>query len=159
MTPRQTLASVAVFAGTAIGLPATLAAQEATSGEEPSLLQQIVMPGDTVDLDSLIWQNRVLIVFADSPNDPRYIQQMEFLTDRLEDLQERDVIVLTDTAKADGSALRTKLRPRGLMLAMIGKDGTVYLRKPLPWDVREISRVIDKMPMRQQEMRDRRGDS
>ena len=39
---------------------------------------------------------------------------------------------------------------------LIGKDGTVYLRKPFPWSVREISRSIDKMPLRQQEIRDRR---
>ncbi|MEO0922698.1 MAG: DUF4174 domain-containing protein, partial [Pseudomonadota bacterium] len=45
------------------------------------------------------------------------------------------------------------------MLALVGKDGTIKLRKPVPWDVRELSRVIDKMPMRQQEVRDRRGDS
>jgi hypothetical protein len=50
--------------------------------------------------------------------------------------------------------LRTKLRPRGFMVVLIGKDGGVKLRKPFPWDVREFSRSIDKMPMRQQELRD-----
>ncbi len=44
------------------------------------------------------------------------------------------------------------------MLVLVGKDGSVYLRKPFPWDVRELSRSIDKMPLRQQEMRDRRGE-
>ena len=42
------------------------------------------------------------------------------------------------------------------MLALIDKDGGVKLRKPFPWDVREITRSIDKMPLRQQELRDRR---
>ena len=42
------------------------------------------------------------------------------------------------------------------MLVIIGKDGSVKQRKPLPWNVRELSRSIDKMPLRQQEMRDRR---
>jgi hypothetical protein len=41
------------------------------------------------------------------------------------------------------------------MLTLIGKDGEVKLRKPFPWDVREISRSIDKMPMRQREIRER----
>jgi hypothetical protein len=36
---------------------------------------------------------------------------------------------------------------------IMGKDGEVELRKPRPWDVREISRTIDKMPLRQQEIR------
>jgi len=84
---------------------------------------------------------------------------MEYLTQRLEYLDERDVVVLTDTDPSADSELRERLRPRGFMLVLMGKDGTIYLRKPLPWDVREISRVIDKMPMRQQEMRDRRGGS
>jgi hypothetical protein len=148
-----------VFALISFAIPGVAAAQAQDASSTSTLEQEIVLPGDAVDLETLIWEKRPVIVFADSPNDPRYIQQMEFLTDRLEDLDERDVIVLTDTAKAEGSALRQKLHPRGFMLVMIGKDGTVYLRKPLPWDVREISRVIDKMPMRQQEIRDRRGDS
>jgi len=42
---------------------------------------------------------------------------------------------------------------------LIGKDGGVKLRKPFPWSVRELSRSIDKMPMRQQELRDRRDDA
>ncbi|MEQ9260630.1 MAG: DUF4174 domain-containing protein [Roseovarius sp.] len=116
------------------------------------------MPGDTADLNDFVWIKRPLVVFADSPADPRYIQQMEYITERLDDLAERDVVVLTDTAKGEKTALREKLHPRGFMLVLIGKDGTIYLRKPLPWSVREISRVIDKMPMRQQEMRDRRGE-
>jgi len=35
---------------------------------------------------------------------------------------------------------------------LIGKDGMVKLRKPFAWNMRELSRVIDKMPMRQQEI-------
>ncbi len=127
--------------------------------EDEILSQQIIFTGGDVDLSEFVWIKRPLVVFADSPADPRYVQQMEFITERLDDLAERDVVVLTDTDPGAMTALRRKLRPRGFMLALIGKDGTVYLRKPLPWSVREISRVIDKMPMRQQEMRDRRGDS
>ena len=67
-------------------------------------------------------------------------------------LKERDVIVLIDTDPAKNTALRQKLRPRGFALLLIGKDGQVKLRKPFPWNVRELSRVIDKMPMRRQEM-------
>jgi hypothetical protein len=47
-----------------------------------------------------------------------------------------------------------QLRPRGFMLALVSKDGSVFQRKPAPWDVREISRAIDKLPQRQQEIRD-----
>tara|TARA_R110002096_G_scaffold222842_1_gene411718 strand:+ start:557 stop:760 length:204 start_codon:yes stop_codon:yes gene_type:complete len=65
--------------------------------------------------------------------------------------------VITDTNPDTPSALRTALRPRGFMLAIIAKDGRTALRKPAPWDVREITRSIDKMPLRQQEIRDRRS--
>jgi hypothetical protein len=70
-------------------------------------------------------------------------------------LDVRDVVIITDTDPAARSAVRTQLRPRGFMLAVIDKDGQVKQRKPLPWSVREISRAIDKMPTRQQEIQDR----
>ncbi|MEL7258106.1 MAG: DUF4174 domain-containing protein [Pseudomonadota bacterium] len=127
-----------------------------TSKTTPS---EIIFPGESVDLSEFVWKNRPLVVFADSPEDPRFIQQMAFLNEGLDDLRERDVIILTDPNKDSGSALREQLHPRGFMLALIGKDGRIFLRKPLPWDVREITRAIDKLPTRQQEVRDRRGGS
>ena len=116
----------------------------------------VFIEAEDVDLNEFLWKKRPLVVFADSAADPRFVRQMELLTARAQDLAERDVVVLTDTDPAAQSKLRQKLRPHGFMLALLVKDGTVYLRKPVPWDVREISRVIDKLPMRQQEVRERR---
>ena len=107
-----------------------------------------------VDLTDFLWLARPIVVFADTPNDPRFQTQMELLESRLPELIDRDVLIITDTDPSAANALRTKLRPRGFMVALIGKDGGVKLRKPFPWDVREFSRSIDKMPMRQQELRD-----
>ncbi len=42
------------------------------------------------------------------------------------------------------------------MLVIMGLDGGVKLRKPFPWDVREISRSIDKMPLRRREIREKK---
>lgn len=103
-------------------------------------------------LDSFLWQKRPLVIFADSANDPRFVQQLDALKARPEPLLERDVVILIDTDPAAAGPLRTALRPRGFMIALIGKDGRVTLRKPTPWDVREISRAIDKIPLRQQEL-------
>lgn len=108
-----------------------------------------------VSLDDFLWEARPIVVFADSEADPRFAEQMELLADRPDELTERDVVVITDTDRSEPSEIRRKLRPRGFMLVLIGKDGGVKLRKPAPWDVREITRVIDKMPLRQQEIRDR----
>lgn len=117
----------------------------------------LVFDATSIDIDELVWLARPVVVFADSPNDPRFQQQMDLLAARPDDLAERDVIVLVDTDPAAQSALRTRLRPRGFMLVLIGKDGQIELRKPAPWDVREITRSIDKMPLREQEIEDRRA--
>lgn len=112
-----------------------------------------------VDIADFKWEKRPVVVFADTPADPRFVEQMRLLADRPNALVDRDVVVITDTDPDAQSALRTKLRPRGFMMVLIGKDGGVKLRKPSPWAVRELSRVIDKMPMRQQEINDARGGS
>ncbi|WP_299292794.1 DUF4174 domain-containing protein [uncultured Tateyamaria sp.] len=138
-----------VFAGL---LGGSLAAAEGdTTAPSTIFLEQ-----DVSDLSEFVWEKRPIIVFADSPNDPSFSQQMDLLADRAAELAERDVVVLTDTDPSANSDLRLKLRPRGFMLVLIGKDGGVKLRKPFPWDVRELSRTIDKMPMRQREIRERR---
>ncbi|GAA6207971.1 DUF4174 domain-containing protein [Cognatishimia sp. WU-CL00825] len=133
-------------------LGSELAAQEAVEPDRPS----VFIDDTDVDIDGFLWTHRPIVVFADSENDPRFVKQLELLNALPEELRLRDVVVLTDTDPAAKSALRKKLRPRGFMFVLIGKDGTVYLRKPLPWNVREITRSIDKLPMRQQEIRDRR---
>ncbi|MCH2163126.1 MAG: DUF4174 domain-containing protein [Marinovum sp.] len=120
--------------------------------EEP-----LIRPAADAELAEFSWVKRPVIVFADSEADPRFVQQMQLLEADLGELAEREIVVLTDTDPSTLSPLREKLRPRGFMLVLIGKDGGVKLRKPLPWSVRELSRTIDKMPMRQQEIRDRRA--
>ena len=98
------------------------------------------------------WTHRPIVIFANSDRDPNFISQMEFLSEDIRALQERDIIVLIDTDPNFSSSLRKKLRPHGFAFILIGKDGQVKLRKPSPWNIREIARVIDKMPIRQQEI-------
>jgi hypothetical protein len=116
-----------------------------------------VIEAEGVTLEEFRWIARPVVVFADTPADPRFRQQMELLAARPEDLAERDVVVIVDTDPAAKTAIRTHLRPRGFMLAILAKDGTVMLRKPFPWDIREITRSIDKLPLRKQEVRDSQG--
>ena len=142
----------------ASGLQATDAqAAELTTVERWRADPTHIFEASEVVLQDFLWIARPLVVFADSPFDPNFQQQMDLLTDRIADLTERDVVVVTDTDPAAETAVREELRPRGFMLALVGKDGSVAFRKPLPWDVRELGRSIDKMPLRQQEIRDRRG--
>jgi hypothetical protein len=113
----------------------------------------LILDATDVTLQDFLWIARPVVVFADSPADPRFQEQMALIEARLDVLALRDVVVIVDTDPAAQSAVRTKLRPRGFMLAMLAKDGTVFQRKPAPWDVREIPRAIDKLPQRQQEIR------
>ena len=124
---------------------------EETDAETVPELQ--ILQADSIDLNDFLWVARPLIVFADSPADPRFSEQLELIERRPTPLLERDVVVILDSDRSSGSALRTQLRPRGFMLVIMGKDGEVELRKPAPWNVREITRTIDKMPLRQQEIR------
>ena len=117
----------------------------------------LIRPAGDTDLSEFVWKKRPIIVFADSENDPAFIDQMELIRRRPDELRERDVVVLTDTDPSRLSPVRERLRPRGFMLAIISKEGDVQMRKPLPWDVREITRTIDKMPMRKREIREQKN--
>jgi len=105
-----------------------------------------------VDIADVIWAARPWVIFADSPLDPIFSQQMALLRAGLNVAQDRDVMIIVDTDPSAKSNLRETLRPKGFNWVLIGKDGMVKLRKPFAWDMRELSRVIDKMPIRQQEM-------
>lgn len=109
---------------------------------------------EATSLDPFLWTARPVVVFADTPNDPRFIKQIELLEARPDALLERDVVVIADTDPAARSDIRKQLRPRGFSLVVIDKDGKVITRKPAPWDVRELTRAIDKTPVRKQEIRD-----
>ncbi len=146
------LAATALPAQEAVKTPVALTAVD-TWQDDPT----VVFDATDVNLEDFLWIARPVVVFADTPNDPRFQRQVELLTSRMDDLVERDVVVLTDTDPEAFSPLREQLRPRGFMLVIVGKDGGVKLRKPAPWDVREISRSIDKMPLREQEIIDRRN--
>ncbi len=104
------------------------------------------------DLSAYQWTHRPVVVFANSTEDVNYQRQIKMLEREIESLIDRDVIILTDTTPKLATPLRDALRPRGFALILFGKDGQVKLRKPFPWSVRELSRVIDKMPMRRQEL-------
>ncbi len=108
-----------------------------------------------VELADLLYLRRPIVVFADSPADPNFIRQMELIGRALPALAERDVTVIIDTDPAARSEIRRELRPRGFSLVLMDKDLRPVIRKPLPWDVREITNAIDKFPLRRQEIQQR----
>lgn len=135
---------------------AAFIAAAAGSQTAPETAQDpVIIDGASVNLDEFLWLKRPLVIFADTPSDPRFREQMEIISERLDLLESRDVVVITDTDPKDQSDLRRRLRPRGFSIVVIGKDGVIHLRKPVPWQVREITRTIDSLPERRQELRDR----
>lgn len=134
-----------------IALVAFLPTAAVTQNLEPPL----VVAAPDVVLADLLWVKRPLVVFADSPDDPNFVRQMQLLQRNASDLADRDVLVITDTDPAARSEIRLKLRPRGFSLVLMDKDGQAKMRKPLPWDTREITNAIDKFPLVRQEALDR----
>lgn len=112
-------------------------------------------PADEVVMADQMFVTRPILVFADSPNDPNFQRQLELLARNPAALAERDVVVVFDADPAARSEWRQRYRPRGFSLVLLDKDLQPVIRKPLPWDVREIIAAIDKFPLRRQEVLER----
>jgi hypothetical protein len=128
--------------------PALAHAEAATVPLAPVAAAEVV-------IDEHLFLRRPVVVFADSPNDPAFLRQMELLSRYLNELRLRDVILITDTDPGARSELRLRLRPRGFSLVLMDKDWRPSIRKPLPWDGREIVNSIDKMPIARTEALER----
>lgn len=152
MTPLHILVLSVFLAGAGQAAAAQEAGPQATA---PEARATVVMDAAGVTLAEFLWLKRPVLVFADSPNDPNFIRQMDLIARDRGELALRDVVVITDTNPAGRSAFRERFHPRGFSLVLMDKDGVTTLRKPLPWDVREITRAIDKFPLARQEMLDR----
>lgn len=142
---RRSFLAVLALAIPALTLPAG-------ADEAPAVVPAFgpVPASEVVEAD-LLFLRRPVIVFADSPNDPAFVRQMELLKRYYAELDARDVILITDTDPTTASSLRQKLRPRGFSLVLMDKDWKPMIRKPLPWDGREIVNSIEKMPIARSE--------
>ena len=147
---------VVLFLMVALTLALPGAAQQAEpviEAEDPAPVLQVIDAVESgLTLDELRWVSRPIVVFADTDRDPRFQEQLDMLLDRPGPLIERDVVVIFDADPDARSPVRLALRPRGFSMVIVQRDGHVALRKPHPWDVREITRAIDNLPMRIEEM-------
>jgi hypothetical protein len=142
--------------GAAALVVAALGSATAVAPQTPAVAVQGERAAPQPALADLLWTARPLVVFADSASDPRFTQQISLLEERMDELVERDVIVLTDTDPAARGPLRQELRPRGFGVVLIDKDGVVAQRHPSPVTARELINLIDRMPSRRQETGSRR---
>lgn len=115
-----------------------------------------VLDAAEADLNAYLWVKRPILIFANTPADPAFQQQVENILGRAAEFAERDVVLILDSDPAARSDARQQLRPRGFMLAIMDKDGEIKQRRPAPRTAREIIAVIDRFPLRRQEMLEQR---
>lgn len=156
MTPRV-LTIFAMLLGLSSAQAALAQEVVAAAGSGAELAQEPVDPlaprdALTTNLSDFLWTHRAIVIFADTPADPRFQEQLAMLADRPVPLLERDVVIIVDTDPEAASEIRQELRPRGFMLVVMTKDGAVGFRRPSPRDVREITRAIDNFQIRQEEL-------
>ncbi len=100
--------------------------------------------------------NRLVIVVA-QPDDPRARQQHADFQQHAAALQARDVLtqdLTPEVARRERPELGVEPQA-AFEILLVGKDGTVKLRRAGPVPTAEITALIDTMPMRQNEMRQR----
>ncbi|WP_439559790.1 DUF4174 domain-containing protein [Roseinatronobacter sp.] len=150
------------FAALATDGPDTSGMTPETTGVNAQTTDDVAPPDTLLFLDAreieardFIWVNRIIVVMADTPNDPQFERQLDALRERSDEFFARDAVVIFDAHPEDRSPLRQVLRPRGFMTAIIDKDGEVKARRPAVRTGRELMAVIDRFPSRRQEILER----
>jgi hypothetical protein len=102
---------------------------------------------------------RILVVAAPDAQDPSLRAQRELLVPVRAELRERDLVVVEAIGTGpEAAALRRRLGlPEGAFrAALVGKDGGAKLKAAEPLTPQRLFATIDAMPMRQDEVRERR---
>ena len=101
------------------------------------------------------WKDRVLLVVAESAEDPQLRQQQDIFRRMGGEARERDLkLVVTIGSSAESEAIRQRFGLRaGFHALLIGKDGGAKLKAETPLGPEALLPLIDAMPMRQEEMR------
>lgn len=123
------------------------------------------------DIEDLRWQYRPLIVSAPGGDTEDLARQRTILSGESDGLEERDMAVIV----LDGATVQSWLGPSVLATAdavraqlglpkdrfsvvLVGKDGGIKLRSADPVAVEQIFALIEGMPMRRREMRERASE-
>ena len=120
--------------------------------------------------DDHLWKDRLLLLFAPGEEHKALQRQIDLLTAQQPEVTDRDLKIYQiypDRAQhPDGGHLPKNFSDKlylkydisvgdGLVVLLIGKDGTEKLRESQVVSPEQIFRLIDSMPMRQREMRER----
>ena len=133
-----------------------------------STSQPTRLASDTIDVDEHRWKHRIVLVFAESDERPEFRDFMGAWSREQEDVKDRDLVIFRALIKgtsrgpsglltpAQADSLRHRFATAGepFEVVLIGKDGGVKLRSRSA-SVAQIFGLIDTMPMRRAEMRER----
>lgn len=115
------------------------------------------MSGQANILDNYKWENRLVLLFTPNINNSDHVTQQALAQEAREGYRERDLVVLSFPQGDDiGKELRDRynIHDDKFTFILIGKDGSIKLRKYTPIKNKALFDIIDSMPMRQSEMKD-----
>lgn len=130
-----------------------------------AMAQSTTQPSDAIP-ESLNGR-RILIVIAEVGDDPKLLKQRESIKADAAGFSERDVAIVEvfdGIGKMDGrpmtpgqrdAVVRLASIPSSFGVALVGRDGGVKMRSSEAVPAKAIFDLIDSMPMRQREIRDK----
>lgn len=124
------------------------------------------------NLDKHRWQDRIVLLFASGSEDPTLLRQLSLLTKQKTEVTDRDLVIYQffpdGGISPDGKKLtapqslvffqRYDVRPDSFTLILVGKDGGEKKRAGELVPPEDLFGLIDRMPMRRAEMRQKGKD-
>jgi hypothetical protein len=120
-----------------------------------------------MDLTQFQWKNRLLFLFAPDSNNPLFKNLQNKIMAQRAEVKDRDLVVFEvlergpsrmntapiDRQAADSIRDRFSVPQNTFSLILVGKDGGIKLKRHDQASLEEVFELIDSMPMRQNEMR------
>jgi Domain of unknown function (DUF4174) len=120
-----------------------------------------------MDFDQFKWKNRLLFIFASERNDPFFRDLKGEISDRKNEVDDRDLVVFEILESGPSTMNTTQMDPqtaaslrkhfdltqKTFALILLGKDGGIKLKRNDRVKLDEIFTLIDSMPMRKDETR------
>ena len=117
-------------------------------------------------LDNFTWKNRLIMVFTNSVNNPKYIEQIDQLNSEHEKFNDlklslfkilpKKYAVGFDSSWKTSVLHQRKITKDNFEIQLIGLDGSVKLSSSKVVPFTEIEKLINSMPMRQSELNNRK---
>ncbi len=123
-----------------------------------------------MDLSQFQWKHRLLFLFAPDASHPYFVLMQNEIAEQTDAVKERDLLIFEileqgasrlDSAPLDRqSAVSIRdqfaISPQAYSAILVGKDGGVKLKRDKYVSLASVFGLIDSMPMRQNEMRQRK---